>query len=314
MKKFIFLLFFILSIVSISAQVPDWAINLPRSNNPTMDYLVGVGEGYTYKEAQNEAFNDLLRKLIARFRLSVNSNDIMNAVYRNESLTTISQDYNLPPMREVCSSQTKINDKERVYLLYQIAADGMILNPQFETFTKCDDHSRNGDKYIAWGIVGAGYPWNLVSSIEFRYGKKVGIGAYLDLGMDFTAITAKYYGTDEIAHTTKLSFRYAGGIKFYPYKGLFVDCGYGTITKPAETVFSEYYGYHLDSNEAAAVRDLATKGSNGILFHAGYNLVTNMQNGAGFFLGVSAGASYDVHNKLFAPSANLKLGVAWGIR
>lgn len=315
MKKIILLSLLIWANMTLFAQLPDWAINLPKPNNPTMDYLVGVGEGATFKEAQNEAFNDILRKLIVRFRLSVNSNDIMNAVYRNESLTAISQDYNLPPMREVCSYQVKQYGRERVYLLYQIAADGMITNPQFETFNKCDNDSRNGNKYIAWGIAGSGYPWNLVSGLEFRYGKNIGVGAYLDFGMDFTAITVGYLGEDTKAHTTKTSFRYAGGIKFFPYKGLFIDCGYGTIALPKEKILSyKYYGDGLTSDEATSIREKATKTSNGILFHAGYNLVTNLQKGVGFFMGVSAGASYDVHNKVFAPSVNLKIGVAWGIK
>lgn len=314
MKKIILFLLFCATGIGAFAQIPEWAINLPKSNEPTMDYLVGIGEGNNYKEAYNEAFSDVLRKLIVRFRLSVNSNDIMNAAYRGESLATISKDYNLPPMREVCASQIKQQGRERVYLLYQIAADGMITNPVFEPFTKCDDNSRNGNEYIAWNIAGASYPWSLISGIEFRYGKKVGFGAYLDLGIDFTRIKC-IFNVEEYwtAATTKVFFHYAGGLKFYLYKGIFLDCGYGSISKPVVDLgnVGHYGSWTYSLAEKAKNR---VHSAHGLLFHAGYNLVTNLANGAGFFLGISAGASYDVMNEEFALSMMLKIGVAWGVR
>lgn len=152
----------------------------------------------------------------------------------------------------------------------------------------------NKNRYVAWNIAGAGYPWNLVTGIEFRGGGIVGVGLYGDIGMDFTHKDA-YYHSDK---GTITSFRYAGGLKFYPYRGLFIDCGYGTIC-PASVKVNSYGNYTYNK-------------SHGILFHAGYNLVTDLSDKAGFFLGVSGGASYDVINKVFAPSVNLKIGVAWG--
>lgn len=148
----------------------------------------------------------------------------------------------------------------------------------------------NKNRYVAWSIAGAGYPWNLVTGIEFRGGGLVGFGLYGDIGMDFTYRAEGYY-----THaSTEVNFRYAGGVKFYPYRGLFLDCGYGTICPT-----------YVTANQKL-------EKSHGILFHAGYNLVTDLSNGAGFFLGLSGGASYDVINKVFAPSVNLKIGVAWG--
>jgi hypothetical protein len=173
----------------------------------------------------------------------------------------------------------------------------------------------NKNRYIAWTISGAGYPWNLVTGIEFRGGNIIGIGLYGDIGMDFTSVTAVYteYSKthDVYGHTTKTSFRYAGGLKFYPYKGLFLDCGYGTIA-PATAKVQYNFGGSIDSNEAKTIREKVTTG-HGILFHAGYNYVTELPTpGLGFFLGVNGGASYDVVNHVFAPSINLKFGMAFG--
>lgn len=175
----------------------------------------------------------------------------------------------------------------------------------------------NKNRYVAWSIAGAGYPWNLVTGIEFRAGGLVGVGLYGDIGMDFTNINYSCYKADEGGkiqlNTLKTAFRYAAGIKFYPYRGLFIDCGYGTISKAVVNDVELNKGYQWKYEEHS--RDDARKAvenSHGLLFHAGYNLVTDLSSGAGFFLGVSGGASYDVINKVFAPSVNLKLGVAWG--
>lgn len=351
MRKLSSILFFVLISLGTFAQIPDWAINLPKSNNPTMDYLVGVGEGNSYGSAYNEAVCNAIGKLIMRFGLSVNSNDVMSAVYSGKELTTISRDYNIPPINEVCRSEIKQQGLERVYVLFQIPANAMTANPVFEPFTKCDNNSKNGNRYVAWNIAGAGYPWNLVSGIEFRYGKKIGFGAYLDLGVDFTHVRISTCGTimqDPSSNsyipinvyqnesTARIAFHYSGGLKFYFYKGLFIDLGYGTISRPVEQIYCVHnsdnpwsYVYlpnDLNINNAetstmfdksvarTVARRAARKNSHGLLFHVGYNLVTNLERGTGFFLGISAGASYDVVNKAFAPSFMLKLGVAWGVK
>lgn len=319
------ILFLLLTVTSV-AQIPQWAINLPKSGNATMSYVVGVGEGASYKEARNEAFNDVLRKLIVQYRLTVNSNDIMSAVYDGMPLSTISKDYNLPPMKEVCSFQAQQYGRSRVYVLYQTAANSMIGNPEFEPFTKCDNGRKKWNCYIAYNIAGTGYPWNLFSGIEFRYGKTLGVGGYLDLGMDFTHIKAVYVANkydderDCINNLTSVYFRYAVGVKFYAYKGLFVDFGYGSIAKPFATIehhLGRYDDYPLHVTLSTADKDKICSqvtNSSGLLFHAGYNLVTKLDNGCGFFLGLSAGASYDIFSKETAPQFNLKIGVAWSVK
>ena len=326
MKKLILHLLLIVWYLPLFAQTPNWAINLPKSKNPTMDYLVGIGEGSTEKEARNDAFNDVLRKLIVRFRLPVNSNDIMDAVYRGASLTTISKDYNLPPMREVCYSNKREYGKYRVYLLYQIAANSYISSPQFENF-KCGTKSRNGKSYVAWAIAGGGFPWNVTSGISSRFGGAVGIGFYGDVGVDFTRITVaysyahyedKYSGYD---HVTRGTFRYAGGINFFPYNGLYLACGYGSIVKPFADV--EYQGDPPSSMDGEyddykiAIRKKVPSPTHGLLLHIGYDIVSTERfngNGHAFFLSINGGVSYDMTTKEYMPSVNLKIGCAWNTR
>jgi len=164
----------------------------------------------------------------------------------------------------------------------------------------------NKNKYIAWNIVGVGYPWNIVSGVEYRGGGVVGFGLYGDIGADFTSTSVGKYG-----HCTITNFRYAGGLKFYPYMGLFLDFGYGTIVPTTADVQYSYYLY-IGKDDKREIRKMISTG-HGLLLHAGYNLVTgDLSKNAGFFLGFSGGLSYDVVNKKTSPSINLKFGMAWG--
>ncbi len=187
------------------------------------------------------------------------------------------------------------------------------------------------NNYIAWNILGAGYPWNIVSGIEYRGGGVIGFGIYGDIGLDFTSITYEEYNghyiwvggtntefvkdTRAFSHVCKTTFRYAGGLKFYPFKGLFVDIGYGTIASTSARVEKMVTGTpyaFVDKNEAEEIREQITVG-HGILFHAGYNLVTgDLSKKAGFLFGINGGLSYDVVNKKTSPSINIKFGIAWG--
>lgn len=140
---------------------------------------------------------------------------------------------------------------------------------------KGNDFCKDGkNNFIAWTVLGVGYPWGLVSGLESRVGGIIGIGLYGDMGVE----------TDP---EDDFKFRYAAGIKFYPYNGLFMDFGYGTIK--AHDSYSQ---------------------SRGFLFHAGYNYIPRLGSD-GYFFGVGFGASYDVINKLYGPSMNVKAGIRW---
>lgn len=180
------------------------------------------------------------------------------------------------------------------------------------------------ERYVAWRIVGAGYPWNLTSGVNFRYGfyEFLGIGAYLDLGADFTHVNVTLVSGDK-AKTTSCHFHYSGGVKFYPYRGLFVDCGFTSKTPAHQNVLANLKissfdkdsdGWLKNSSSAAKIIKNAIEQSNAIMFGVGYDLVTNRNDkfsNDGFYLGVSVGAMYDINSKKFSPTASLRIGVAW---
>lgn len=166
------------------------------------------------------------------------------------------------------------------------------------------------NRYIAWTIVSAGYPWNVGTGVELRGGGILGLGGYADIGVDFSrfSCTINDYDNNYRPHSwhndlTKVTFHWDGGIRFY-YKGLFLSFGYGTIGRNGAVEIAFSLGE--SSNDEAIKKKLRV--GHGPNFHVGYNMVTSEW---GFFLGVSGGLTYDVVYKVVAPSVNLKLGMSF---
>ena len=188
----------------------------------------------------------------------------------------------------------------------------------FKSFLLDNEYCRKKqNKYFAWGILGGGYPFNAVSGFEFRGGGIIGLGLYSDFGVDFTRITVNdyhsSYGTkvyDDISHVCKTTFHYDIGIKLFPYKGLFLDFGYGSIAPVSTEVDYEYFS-ESDEDDKSKVRKMVSTG-HGWLFHVGYNYVSKYNDSGQFFFGFNAGWAHDVANDKKYPSINLKLGMAWG--
>ena len=177
---------------------------------------------------------------------------------------------------------------------------------QVETNNK--KSKKKGTCDIAWGIAGAGYPWNLATSFNFRYGTIVGLGLYADIGAAFThvSVESSYSGSSYFASTTVTKLHYAAGAKFYVFQGLNVGCGYGSLHNPLERVRYNF-GAELDKNEAKAIRKQFNDNRNGLLIHAGYDWYSDFL----FFLGFNGGISYDLKNKKIEPMFNLKIGLSF---
>lgn len=197
-----------------------------------------------------------------------------------------------------------ISDKE------QKTRDKLSLK-SFKSFLFDNEYcNKKQNRYIAWSVVGTGYPWNLVTGIENRFGGIMGLGLYGDIGMDFTRITVND-DYDNYAHCIKTTFRYSLGLKIYLYKGLFLDFGTSSISTPADVDVDFFVGSSLESDEKEKVRKMVSVGR-GPHFNIGYNYVGDLSHGDAYFLGVNFGFSHDVVNKKTIPSFNLKMGVAWG--
>lgn len=329
---------------------PNWTYNPPRAENSTYEYYVSKGVGKSEKEARKDAFVIAAKEAQSRIGVGANSSEIFKTFQTSDKeFNVIASTYEIP-MKEVCSFVEKSTDGQYYYYqLLQMAVRGDII-PNFRPFCgDCYDFSKSKElkdmmrkdykervdaerritkearkynspytnerrnNYMAWNIAGASYPWSLFSGFELRYGNEVGFGLYGDVGMDFTSTVVEYPKSNIVGYTTITYFKYAGGVKFYPYRGIFVDLGYGTITQSARKVFSsESFGEKMNRYEREKIKDIVGGNSHGLLFHAGYNYVTDMSNSTcSFFLGFNAGASYDIINHVLAPSVNLKIGIAW---
>lgn len=174
------------------------------------------------------------------------------------------------------------------------------------------------NRYIAWTIVGAGYPWNVTMGVEMRGGGILGIGGYADIGVDISSYLYKYtltnwqgsnnFKTRSDENIIQCHFKYIGGFRLF-YKGLFLSLGYGSISRVKPVIFE---GDNLDEDSYEEQRDeylSKFEKGHGLHFNVGYNLCTT--SWYGFFLGVSGGIAYDVVNKIVVPSFNLKLGMTF---
>ncbi len=148
MRKLILLVFALVPFGGLQAQMPDWTKKTPVSKNYEMDYEVGIGVGDSYKDAEKEAYLDMMKKLIHRCGVDVSTEAVIQSVYSGKSISTINKELKLPAIREVCHTQEILPDKKfRVYLLYQVPRDGSIINPQqyYEEFDGCDKISQFSD-------------------------------------------------------------------------------------------------------------------------------------------------------------------------
>lgn len=145
---------------------------------------------------------------------------------------------------------------------------------------KTDDYSYLG------GTLGGFYPWNLTAGFTARYGSKfIGIGGYIDLGMDFEPLKDEYgrhNGTD-------VYFRMASGVQLYICEGLNIDIGYCTLP-PTEAYYKAGYDkkYVYFPNQ-------------GLSFRLGYQNLWYIQG-----LGIGAGGVYNFFTKELSLSINFK--------
>lgn len=140
---------------------------------------------------------------------------------------------------------------------------------------KTEDYSYLG------GTFGGLYPWNFTAGLTARYGSKfIGIGGYIDLGMDFEPL-------DHI--DANVYFRMASGVQLYICEGLNIDIGYCTLP-PTEAYYKAGYDkkYVYFPNQ-------------GLSFRLGYQNLWNVWG-----LGIGAGGVYNFFTKELSLSINLK--------
>lgn len=365
--------------------VPNWVLKTPIPGNDTYYYLVQTANGPSQREARNLAIAQAFMQADYFGGTAVNSASINKAIQDGIGYDVISAQFKIP-LNIVCEFNRDNEDGTfDYYILCQIAKSGNIAF-QSEPFNECyemdisiqrmeeykkkhaaefkakereearrarEERLKNNDyinnrrnKYVAWGIAGATYPWDLNTSIEFRYGNTVGFGLYGGVGMGFTKLDVSNYNNlhqwirpnyDKEVHC---NFSYSAGLKFFPYRGFFIGCGYGSYIKyPMSIECPEDYinkkiaqynsdGYFVGNVEAPDYEATGKRNeefcedvlknrkmNHGMQFILGYDFVSKMvDTNVGFYLGVKGGIIYDIKNKAIVPLAGLKLGLAFSYK
>lgn len=292
MKKFLFTVGLLFVALCIAAQTNDdysWYLNKAKEQ---------LGKGECDKAERN--YNHY--KALAHDSLPSLERQIQECIrVQTEAQHHVDTEIVFVPV-QVSTSEPKVEPKEEPKK-----------ENKFKDFLKDRDNpycKAKRNRYIAWVVAGAGYPWNVVTGIELRGGGILGLGGYADIGVDFSrfSCTINNYDNYYKPHSwhndlTKVTFHWDGGIRFY-YKGLFLSFGYGTIGRNGDVEIAFSLGE--SSNDEAIKKKLRV--GHGPNFHVGYNMVTSEW---GFFLGVSGGLTYDVVYKVVAPSVNIKLGMSF---
>lgn len=148
MKKYLLFLLCLFS-VSLYAQkserrlerFPDWVFEKPIPENGTYIFVVEHGDADTEIEARNQAMGLVYRNTIQRLGLSIDMNDINNAIRNGDEYGSQFEKLNVP-VHKVCeyvSRKTESNNRDykyRVYVLCQVAKAGNIY-PNFVAYTDC---------------------------------------------------------------------------------------------------------------------------------------------------------------------------------
>lgn len=327
-----------------SQVLPPWVLKMPIPGNDTYLYTVESAVGTTELEARNQAIGRVFQTMALRLGMPIDSRALNDAVQRGDVLDFIPTTYNLP-INKVCEYTERItNGIFRSYVLCQVARAGNIA-PRWEVFTDClaeqfiqrqqrkrkanrIGHLFNDDDcYIAWGIISTGYPWRFGTTFNGRYGGILGIGCYFNLGIDIMApsilkpsqpptLDETWYPIDKFDYERSVHytpFHYAVGVKLFPYKRLYLSCGYGTIggiNQYYDKVHRYSYDYSTYEQHFYYKRQIQ---NTGLILNVGYDLLTSWVDNAAFFMSFNAGASYDIANKTWYPSIGVQLGVGFKV-
>jgi hypothetical protein len=148
--------------------------------------------------------------------------------------------------------------------------------------------------YLAWGVLETGYPLMLGTNFMGRHGRNIGIGYSLSAGVDFGFADGPTYSP----------FHYSFGLKFFPYKDIFIMAGYGTLGCEEVSRFNDSEGrWALDG----------TRQKKGYSFMAGYDILGDLSDGWSGLCSISAGISYDTFMGKWNPLIKVKFGMAWGL-
>lgn len=144
MKKLIVLLMISGWAYTVSAQTmprpvfrPDWVYVAPRPGNATYLYVVEHGEGYTKREALNQALARVFQSTANRLGQTISTEEINKAVQAGTDFEVYARKMKVP-INKVCEFpvQDTLTNSWTMYVLCQVAKAGNI-EPDWEATNEC---------------------------------------------------------------------------------------------------------------------------------------------------------------------------------
>jgi len=182
----------------------------------------------------------------------------------------------------------------------------MIANEQKSKKTrKSVDWSWEKGDYITINALSLGLPFWFGHGMSGRYGGVVGVGGYANIGyyswpMGWTVESvsgSKRSGTDP---------HYSVGLKFFPYKKIFLSAGYGTVISEKVGPFNDSDGRWSTGGQRLG---------KGVILMTGVDIFKNFvsNNDFGGYLSIEAGMSYDLFMEKWLPAFCINFGFIIGL-
>lgn len=310
--------------VMISEPRPDWVRQIPViPKGANFIYVYGMGEGKTEQEAELNAWkNALYNALQENGQIGIiGEKTTLDEIFSMEDLRIRIPDVVLP-RRLLCRTDPILTTTGRIkiYVLLQINRDGSKPVDFYEYNIHCesDEYLRalrewnnyirkqrkkdNGKKnkivlqeqssffskkhnsYFAWGTIDSGYPAFLGTGFLGRHGGIVGIGYQLVFGVN-------------LEKSGQNPFHYTMGVRFFPYKNLYLSGNYGTLA----------------AQEINEDREQKIRLGTGYSILAGYDLIMGKLDDISGILSFGAGIAYNATMSQWQPVLNVKIGFVWPI-
>ncbi len=157
MKKLLLLLLCIGMALAASAQMtrrprfrPDWVFQAPRPTNGTYLYVVEHGEGFTKREALNQALGRVFQSTANRIGTAISTDEVNRAVQSGTDYEVIARNMKVP-INKVCEFpvQDSVTNMWTMYILCQVAKAGNIV-PEFEATDECTKHDMYNKLVETW--------------------------------------------------------------------------------------------------------------------------------------------------------------------
>jgi len=176
---------------------------------------------------------------------------------------------------------------------------------------------KHRNNYVNWGILDvSAYPFHFGTSVYGRGGNTIGIGGEISIGL--ALLTVENNGRDnDFIDDVKITYgtlTYSGKVRFYYYKNLFIQSGFGALGLVDIKPTMDYEKLYYIEKGGAYIKY-------GIPVQLGYDWIwgeNELRKGgygtSGGSISLRAGIGYDVNLKDIVPQVEISIGYKFGYK